>query len=122
MDPNGQTSMPGVFAGGDVVTGPSSVVTAIASGEQAAVAIDKFFTGEEHAFWREQKEIKVDFDPDADPVPYPREPLRLMEVGRRCHNFDEVEQSWNESVAMRQAKRCLRCDYGKNINGKGGDE
>jgi NADH-quinone oxidoreductase subunit F len=118
----GQTSMEGVFAGGDAVSGPSSVVMAIASGERAAVGIDRYFTGEEHAFWRKQKEVKVDFDPDADPVPYPREPLPLMDVSRRRYNFDEVERSWNEAAARRQAKRCLRCDYGKCLPEKGGEE
>ncbi len=117
---SGKTSAEGIFAGGDVATGPSSVVMAIASGERAAVGIDQYLTGETHAFWRKQKEIKVDFDPDADPVPYPREPLRLIDVARRKHNFDEVEQSWNEGVARRQAKRCLRCDYGKCVEQKGG--
>lgn len=110
----GETSENGVFAGGDVVSGPSSVVMAIAAGERAAVGIDQFFTGENHAFWRPDQEIKLDFDPDADPVPYPREPLRLIDVAKRKHNFDEVEQSWNASIARRQAKRCLRCDYGKS--------
>lgn len=117
---SGKTSAEGIFAGGDVATGPSSVVMAIASGERAAVGIDQYLTGEAHAFWRKQKETKVDFDPDADPVPYPREPLRLIDVARRKHNFDEVEQSWNEGVARRQAKRCLRCDYGKCVEQKGG--
>ena len=41
-----------VFAGGDAVTGPSSVVEAIGAGEKAAVAIDEFLTGANHAFWR----------------------------------------------------------------------
>ncbi len=118
----GQTSVDGIFAGGDAVSGPSSVVTAIASGERAAVGIDKYLTGEEHPFWRQQKEIKTEFDPEADPVPYPREPLLLLDVGRRRYNFDEVEHSWNEAVARRQAKRCLRCDYGKCLPEKGGEE
>ncbi len=116
----GKTSVEGIFAGGDATTGPSSVVMAISSGEHAAVGIDQYLTGEEHAFWRVQKAVKVDFDPDADPAPYPRDPLRLIDVARRKHNFDEVEQSWNEGVARRQAKRCLRCDYGKCLDEKGG--
>ena len=46
------------------------------------------------------------------PTP-PREKLNLIPVERRRNNFDEVEQPWCESVAVRQAGRCLRCDYGK---------
>ncbi|MFA7232235.1 MAG: hypothetical protein WC071_13265, partial [Victivallaceae bacterium] len=109
----GQTSVEWIFAGGDVVTGPWSVIEAVAAGEKAAAGIDKLLTGEDHAFWREEKTLDTYFDPDADPVPYPREKQPLISVERRKNNFDEVEQSWSEAVAVRQAKRCLRCDYGK---------
>ncbi|MFW6337967.1 MAG: NADH-ubiquinone oxidoreductase-F iron-sulfur binding region domain-containing protein [Alkalispirochaetaceae bacterium] len=109
----GQTSVPWIFAGGDAVSGPSSVVEAIAAGERAAYGIDLMLTGEDHAFWREEKVVDTAFDPDADPVPYPRELMSTIPVERRRHNFDEVELPWCEAVALRQAKRCLRCDYGK---------
>jgi NADH:ubiquinone oxidoreductase subunit F (NADH-binding)/NADPH-dependent glutamate synthase beta subunit-like oxidoreductase/(2Fe-2S) ferredoxin len=109
----GQTNVDWVFAGGDAVTGPWSVIEAVASGERAAVGMDKFLSGEEHAFWREERELDTCFDPDADPVPYPREKQPLISAERRRSNFDEVEMSWSEAVAVRQAKRCLRCDYGK---------
>ncbi len=49
----GQTSEKWIFAGGDAVTGPSSVVEAVAAGERAAVGIDLYLTGANHAFWRE---------------------------------------------------------------------
>lgn len=109
----GKTSLDGVFAGGDSVTGPMSVVHAIGDGERAAVGIDQFLSGEKHAFWRAEQPNTTDYDPDSDPVPYPREKLRMMPVDKRRSNFDEVEQSWNEAEAVRQARRCLRCDYGK---------
>jgi NADH-quinone oxidoreductase subunit F len=115
----GQTSVPGIFAGGDAATGPWSVVAAIGAGETAAVGIDQHLTGENHAFWREEKVVDTDFDPDVDPVPYPREPVRSISVEKRKHNFDEVELPWNENVAQRQAKRCLRCDYGKTVTRRG---
>ncbi|MBN2611183.1 MAG: NADH-quinone oxidoreductase subunit NuoF [Bacteroidales bacterium] len=109
----GQTSVPWIFTGGDAATGPSSVIEAVAGGEKAAVGIDHFLTGEDHAFWR--KEIKVDtfFDPDDEPAPFPRKNLSLLAAERRRFNFDEVEQVYTEGEAIRQAKRCLRCDYGK---------
>jgi NADH-quinone oxidoreductase subunit F len=108
------TNLPGVFAGGDVSDGPSSVVSAIACGEKAAVGINQYLTGEEGAFWREDQVIETEYDPAADPLPYPREKLSVIPPERRSHNFDEVEKSWPVTVACRQAKRCLRCDYGKN--------
>lgn len=109
----GQTTVPWLFAGGDVVNGPASVVEAIGAGERAAVGMDALLTGAEHAFWRGYPEIPTDYDPDADPVPYPREEPNLIALDRRKNNFDEVEQPWNEATARRQARRCLRCDYGK---------
>jgi NADH-quinone oxidoreductase subunit F len=110
---SGATSVPWLFAGGDAVTGPSSVVEAIAAGERAAVAIDAMLTGEPHAFWRGYQDAGASFDPNADPVPYARERLPTIALEKRRQNFNEVEQPWNESTALRQAKRCLRCDYGK---------
>jgi NADH-quinone oxidoreductase subunit F len=114
----GQTSHKWVFAGGDAVSGPSSVVEAVAAGERAAVGIDRFLTGREHAFWRELIEVDTFYDPDAEPSEAPREGLPLIPVDRRRNNFDEVEQPWRESVAVRQAQRCLRCDYGRRCNGE----
>lgn len=114
----GQTSQKWIFAGGDSVSGPSSVVEAVAAGERAAVGIDRYLSGEVHAFWRDLHEIDTSFNPDADPIDSPREHLPLIPLDRRRANFDEVEQPWRESVAVRQAQRCLRCDYGRR-NGCG---
>ena len=114
----GQTSAKWMFAGGDAVSGPSSVVEAVAAGERAAVGIDKYLTGKEHAFWRELQEVDTFFDPECAGRRWkPREQLPLIPVERRCNNFDEVEQPWREALAMRQAQRCLRCDYGRRTNG-----
>ena len=118
----GQTSEKWIFAGGDAVTGPASVVEAVAAGERAAVGIDRCLTGAVHAFWRETQEVDTFFDPDADPSDAAREKLDLIPVERRRHNFDEVEQPWRESAAIRQAKRCLRCDYGKRCPAGNGEE
>jgi NADH-quinone oxidoreductase subunit F len=107
----GQTSVEWLFAGGDAVLGPWSVVAAIGAGEKAAVGIDKYLTGEEHAFWRKEKQADTEFDPDADPVQYPRSKVHKIPVNKRKHNFQEVELSWSEAVAHREAKRCLRCDF-----------
>ena len=64
IDPvTGQTSIEWIFAGGDAVTGPASVVEAVAAGERAATGIDEFLTGENHAFWRKDKNIETYFNP-----------------------------------------------------------
>ena len=114
IDPTtGRTSADGIFAGGDAVLGPASVVEAIAAGERAADGIDRFLTGsaETHIFWRNQKPNDTLYDPEADPVQYPRSRMQLLAVQKRKNNFQEVELPWSESVARREAKRCLRCDY-----------
>ncbi len=108
-----QTSVEWVFAGGDCVSGPDSVVGAVAHGERAAAGIDEFLTGENHAFWREDHVIDVPFDPDAEPDMAKREKMPTISIERRRNNFEEVEHSCNEMTALRQAGRCLRCDYGK---------
>jgi len=111
-----QTSEEWIFAGGDVSTGPSSVIEAVADGEKAAAGIDLFLTGKDNAFWREEKKNDTSFDPDAEPVSYEREKQPLIPVERRRCNFDEVEQPWDEATAIRQAKRCLRCDYREEVH------
>jgi NADH-quinone oxidoreductase subunit F len=79
------------------------------------VGIDYYLTGTDNAFWREERKVETAFDPDADPVPYPREKVPLIPVEKRRSNFDEVELPWTEAVAIRQSARCLRCDYGKPV-------
>lgn len=114
VDPaSGLSGLDWLFAGGDCVTGPASVVAAIGAGERAAVGIDRYFTGENHAFWRVDREVDVAFDPDAAPVKQGREALKTLDVRRRMNSFEEVELPWHESVALMQAARCLRCEYGK---------
>ena len=109
----GQSSIPWIFAGGDCITGASSVVQAVSGGERAAVGIDKYLTGENHAFWRKEQVVETCYDPDADISDDPRAAMRLVPVIKRKNNFSEVELPWTEGEAIREAKRCLRCDYGK---------
>ena len=113
-DPDtGQTSTEWIFTGGDAATGPSSVVEAIGAGEKAAAGIDQFLTGANHAFWRRDIEPPTFFDPDADPKLVDRHAVQELAVADRITNFDEVEISWAAEVALAEARRCLRCDYGK---------
>jgi NADH-quinone oxidoreductase subunit F len=112
VDPiTGQTSIEWVFAGGDAVNGPSSVADAVAGGERGAAGIDLFLAGEDRVFWRTEKEVDISFDPDEDPVEYGRSELKTISLAARKGNFSEVELSWKEPVALKEAKRCLRCDY-----------
>jgi NADH-quinone oxidoreductase subunit F len=116
---SGQTSVEWVFAGGDDVTGPASVIEAISAGEKAAVGIDRYLTGKTHAFWREEKAVNTFFDPDADPVSYGRAESRLIPTNKRKGNFKEVEMALAEAEAIREARRCLRCDFREQCEGSG---
>jgi NADH-quinone oxidoreductase subunit F len=106
----GQTSEEWVFAGGDATTGPSSVIEAIAAGEKAAAGIHAFLTGAQSVPWRVSRAVDTFFDPDADPVMDARPGLKLIPVGQR-KGFTEVETTWAAAVALKETKRCLRCDY-----------
>ena len=107
----GQTSVEGVFAGGDAVSGPSSVVEAIAAGERAAAGIDSYLNGESHAPWRTYRQSDAFFDPDADPVMGERPAAKLIPIARRNGSFAEVELTLPCAAALSESKRCLRCDY-----------
>ncbi len=109
----GRTSVDWIFAGGDAVTGAASVVEAVGGGEKGAVGIDMMLNGENNAFWRDDKVVDTFFNPDDDPVEYKRADIRLRPVIKRKNNFSEVELPWTEGVAVAEAKRCLRCDFGK---------
>jgi len=112
-DKDGHTSVEWIFAGGDAATGPASVVAAIGAGEKAAVSIDTFLTGANHAFWRRDVAVDTAFDPDADPLETPRAVVPALSASARVGGFDEVELSWAAETAVAEARRCLRCDYGK---------
>jgi len=119
VDPNnGQSSEPWIFAGGDAVSGPSSVIEAVAAGEKAAVGIDMFLCGKNRAFWRQDRKVDTFFDPEADPVETPRAAPKLIPVRKRRGSFTEVEATWSRNVALAEAKRCLRCDYREPESGE----
>jgi NADH-quinone oxidoreductase subunit F len=113
VDKDGHTTVPHIFAGGDAVTGPATVIWAIAAGEQAAVAIDQYLSKDKSKVypWRETKSPDTPFDPEAEPVPYGRlETTKLAPDERRC-SFAEVEAVCTKEAAVHEALRCLRCDY-----------
>jgi NADH-quinone oxidoreductase subunit F len=108
------TSRPGVFAGGDVVTGPNTVVDAIAAGKKAAVMIGRWLRGEElqqPLAPRLPRSYVESAPPDDEDLVAPEraEPPQLPPVSR-IRGFDEVEQSMSVEQALREARRCLRCD------------
>jgi formate dehydrogenase beta subunit len=113
-----QTELKWVFAGGDAVYGPKSVVEAAASGKRAAASIDCFIRGlpvgpdEDDHFDRLFKSVKI-YDPDEKVKqrvePAPRRKLSTLPLEKRAGNFDEVETGFSSPDAVAEAERCLRC-------------
>jgi len=102
----------GVFAGGDALSGPASVIAAIASGRQAAISIDKYLGGSgsiDETLAPPEKEL-----PPLEEAEEQRRPkMPMLPVSRRTSSFDEVELGYSRPKAREEAKRCLRCDKEK---------
>ena len=112
-----QTSMDGVFAAGDVVSGAASVIEAIAMGRKAATSIDKYLGGSGDI---SEKLVDVeepspwvgpgDGFADMSRVQMPCLPLEPRMAPVQAGRFAEVETGFTEEMAIEEAKRCLECN------------
>lgn len=105
------TSREGVFAGGDVVSGPATVVEAIAAGRRAAQAIDEYLGGQ-GLFDRSAELAKLVDSLDLGEIldKDTRAAVPLRSAAERVKDFEMVELSLAEEAAIEEARRCLRCD------------
>ncbi len=109
------TNVPGVFAGGDFVTGPAMVVEAIAAGRRGAIAIDKYLRGDDTRVEIYDRKTDVVVEGTAQELDEswelkPRTQVKTLPLADRRASFEEIELGFTEEVARREAKRCLRCD------------
>jgi formate dehydrogenase beta subunit len=112
-----ETGLQGVFAGGEVVSGPAMVIDAIQMGRRAAIAIDQYLGG--------QGDIELALMPpeEIDPrlgrqegfAQLARLPMPTLPVAERHQGFAEVYLGYDEEMARQEASRCLRCDYRLHI-------
>lgn len=112
------TSKKGVFSGGDAVTGPASVIEAIAAGRKAASSIDKFLGG---AGIIEEKLVEIE-EPnprlgpgdglvDMHRAQMPRLAIKMRGLRtKQSGGFAEVDLGFSEEAAVEEARRCLECD------------
>jgi NADH-quinone oxidoreductase subunit F len=105
---------PGVFAAGDAVTGPATVVQAVAHGNQVALVVDHWLqTGElGGVYYHPQRhDIPQRFNL-ADYADARRPGPQMLTPNQRhsLHGFDEVELAYDEHTIQEECKRCLRCD------------
>jgi NADPH-dependent glutamate synthase beta subunit-like oxidoreductase len=107
------TEREGVFAGGDLQTGPWVAIGAIGAGKEAAESILRYIEGRDMA---EGREPIVYDDPWYRPVPedeprMPRAKMADLPLEKREGNFDEVELGFEEAAGQAEAARCLNCGY-----------
>lgn len=109
-----RTNREGVFAGGDLVTGPNTVVDAIAAGRKAAGVIDRYLRGKELVEPPKVKLPAVFIEPavvsDEELEDAARVEPATLDAKSRKKNFAEVERQLSVEQATREARRCLRCD------------
>ena len=104
-----KTSMPGVFAGGDVVRGADIVITAIADGKKAAQSIDRYLGGTGVLNKGEPISIPAAVE-DSELLEHERFLMKCLDPAVRKNNFDEVFKGFHKLNAIAEAMRCLRCD------------
>jgi NADPH-dependent glutamate synthase beta subunit-like oxidoreductase len=106
------TNRPGVFAAGDAITQPVSVIDAIGSAKQAAAGIDAYLRGakpeELHVSDREVPIAQRELAPE-ELSPKPRHPSPTISMARRQHSHAEVELGYDAETAIAEAQRCLMC-------------
>lgn len=104
------TNRPGLFACGDIVSGPASVVEAVAGGHEAAESVQRYLEGKALADGRyQEKEPKLDPPPNMIPLPACRQPQKFVPAEKRLQDFQEVCLGFTVEEAIAEAKRCLNC-------------
>ncbi len=106
-----ETNIPGIFAGGDAVYGPRSMVEAVGDGRRAAVSIDRYLKGKDLSAGRKydmQIPVTVDLKKTIIP-PGKRRRIPVLPIEKRIRNFEEVETGYTTFMALRESKRCLHC-------------
>jgi NADPH-dependent glutamate synthase beta subunit-like oxidoreductase len=107
------TSVKGIFAGGDVVTGPLSVVEAMASGRKAACSIDNYLKGESLASCEAEKKVPEKLNEEEIAALKKRFPSRNrgampeLPSDKRIKDFKEVEQGYSVEQAREESERCM---------------
>ena len=112
------TNTKGVFAGGDIVSGPASVIEAIATGRKAAVSIDKYLggSGEIDEILTEETVANPYFGRDEGFADRQRASSAYLSLEQRRGSYSEVEVGFDQQTAVSEAGRCLKCDLRLNIS------
>lgn len=104
-----QTDDPDIFAGGDAVRGPRTVIEAIADGREAALSISRYLKGEDLRFGRTRKLYPIATPVKGEYDPSPRTEMPVQDGGERVNGFEEVQRGFSEEMAVREGRRCITC-------------
>jgi NADH-quinone oxidoreductase subunit F len=108
------TNVPGVFAGGDVIRGPSTVIEAMGDGKRVAELIDLYVRGlpleRTHSVTRPSVYAEAVKLTPKETEETSRQGTGKLEVEKRTRSFREVDLGLERRMAIKEAKRCLRCD------------
>jgi len=110
-----ETSLEGVFAGGDCSSGPATVVEAVAAGRRAALSINQYLRNEPvvpqaKPYNCTKGELdEIDTEDYADVQRIPRTEMPALDPETRKQNFAEIETGFTEEMAKTEAERCLAC-------------
>ena len=114
-----ETTQPGVFAGGDAVTGPATVVEAISAGKRAAISIDLYLKGEPLPTIEPAEEVEREELSSAlikKTGKFARCGKISLPMDDRLKGFDEVDVVLSEELATKEALRCLHCYLGARVD------
>ncbi len=111
-----ETTVSGLFAGGDIVSGPSTVISAIAAGERAAVSIERYLRGQDLAEGRSLVPDRVKDCPGAKIPTMARQEARVLPVSERTAGFREVRLGFDDDMAGLEAQRCMTCGSKASIS------
>lgn len=102
----------GVFLGGDLLTGPATVIDAVAGGRKGAERIDRFLGGDGNIdqLFGQQEPVKLWAGPGAINIDQRRAVMPMLSSQERVSNFYEVCLGLDNDAAVAEAKRCLGCD------------
>ena len=109
-----ETSVSGIFAAGDAVTGPATVIEAIGGGKRAAESIHRYLSGMPQPKMppvpTRRGRIEWLEVPSSTKMTLKRPDMPLLNIDRRRTTFQQVELGYSENMAREEARRCLRCD------------
>jgi formate dehydrogenase major subunit len=116
------TNLPGVFAGGDAVTGPDLAVRAVAAGKLAAASLNQYLSGKKVVGAPEPVNVLLGKLSEEELAVFlrgieqtPRAPMPQLPMDQRRTTFAEVELGFSPETAARESRRCLGCGCGKAI-------